>query len=125
MKELSPALFEIRDDLGETHTEVEVYHKRGRSRMLRVTPHGDVFNDRQEEGWAVRAGDNRRSLFYAAAGTPRSRTEWPEADGDALRLPLHNHLVYKILQITVLHLLFKICFFSYLTNVFILEVVHK
>jgi len=87
VKELSPALFEIRDDLGETHTEVEVYHKRGRSRMLRVTPHGDVFNDRQEEGWAVRAGDNRRSLFYAAAGTPRSRTEWPEADGDALRLP--------------------------------------
>ena len=81
------ALFEVRDHLaGKGWDEVEVFHKRGRSRTLRYGPGGEVASFRQEEGWAVRAGDRRRSFHYAATGTPRP-APWPEADGGGLRLP--------------------------------------
>ena len=67
--------------------EVEVFHKKGRSRTLAYTAYGDSSSLRQEEGWAMRAGDRRRSFFYAAAGAPRPDSAWPEADGYGLRLP--------------------------------------
>ncbi len=67
--------------------EIEVFHKRGRSRTMHFTAFGDATSLRQEEGWAVRAGDRRRSFFYAASGAPRPDVRWPEADGRGLRLP--------------------------------------
>lgn len=67
--------------------EAEVFHKQGRSRTLQYTPYGDVTSLRQEEGWAVRAGDQRRSFYYAATGRPTPRARWPDADGLGLRLP--------------------------------------
>ncbi len=67
--------------------EAEVFHKRGRSRTMQFTAYGDATSLRQEEGWAVRAGDRRRSFFYAESGPPRPDVKWPEADGLGLRLP--------------------------------------
>lgn len=67
--------------------EAEVYHKVGRSRSFRLAPGSEVTSLQEEEGWATRAGDRRRSFFYAASGTPRSDVSWPEADGHGLRLP--------------------------------------
>ncbi|MEM7582393.1 MAG: metallopeptidase TldD-related protein [Acidobacteriota bacterium] len=67
--------------------EVEAFHKKGRSRTMRFTPYSDTTSLRQEEGWSVRAGDQRRSFFYAASGTPDPGVPWPEADGAGLRLP--------------------------------------
>ncbi|MEM6793821.1 MAG: metallopeptidase TldD-related protein [Acidobacteriota bacterium] len=67
--------------------EAEVFHKRGRSRTLRRATGGDVSSLRQEEGWAVRAGDHDRSFFYAASGVPEAETAWPEPGGEGLRLP--------------------------------------
>ena len=67
--------------------EVEVFHKKGRSRTLTYSSHSLVTSMRREEGWAVRAGDRRRSFFHAATGTPDPNTVWPEADGQGLRLP--------------------------------------
>jgi predicted Zn-dependent protease len=82
------ALFAVRDRLaGGGWEEVEVFHKRGRSRTLRYGPGGEVASFRQEEGWAVRAGDRHRSFFHAATGAPRPDVPWPEAGGGGLRLP--------------------------------------
>ena len=82
------ALFDVLESVSARGlTEIEVFHKRGRSRTVRRTTSGDVSSLRQEEGWSVRAGDDRRSFFYAASGSPRPETPWPEADGDGLRLP--------------------------------------
>ncbi|MEM9554928.1 MAG: metallopeptidase TldD-related protein [Acidobacteriota bacterium] len=68
--------------------EVEVFHKTGRSRLHRwSSAEGEVSSLRREEGWAVRAGDRRRSFFYAAAGAPSADVAWPDADGQGLRLP--------------------------------------
>ena len=67
--------------------EAEVYAKRGRSRTLVLDGRRLVSTVRREEGWAVRAGDDRRSLFYTATGIPRPDAPWPEADGGGLRLP--------------------------------------
>lgn len=67
--------------------EIEVFYKRGRSRTLRLEGALPVTSFRQEEGWAVRAGDSRRSFFFTASGSPRPDTQWPEADGRGLRLP--------------------------------------
>jgi len=68
----------------------EVYAKRGRSRVVEETPAGVAVSYHREEGWAVRAGDDRRSLFAAGTGPPDPAGpggSWPEADGDALALP--------------------------------------
>lgn len=68
----------------------EVYAKRGRSRVVEETPAGLAVSYHREEGWAVRAGDDRRSLFAAGTGPPDPAGpggSWPEADGDALALP--------------------------------------
>ncbi|HYN22266.1 MAG TPA: metallopeptidase TldD-related protein [Thermoanaerobaculia bacterium] len=67
--------------------EVEVFVKRGRSRRLEITPvtETSVFN--QEQGWAVRAGDPRRSFFAAGTGEPLRDWPWPELTGRPVRLP--------------------------------------
>ncbi len=85
---IDAALLEVLEALGrEGFEEVEVFHKRGRSRTLGWAAGSEVTSMRQEEGWAVRAGDRRRSFLYAATGAPRPDTLWPEADGSGLRLP--------------------------------------
>jgi predicted Zn-dependent protease len=70
--------------------EAEVYAKRGRTRILELTPRGTHSSVHREAGWAVRAGDDRRSLFATATGRPDPDGpggSWPEADGDGLELP--------------------------------------
>lgn len=84
---VDPVLFDVLDVLDRTYDEVEVFGKKGRSRTVRWTPHSLVTSLRQEEGWAVRAGDARRSFYHAETGSPRPEAAWPEADGKGLRLP--------------------------------------
>ncbi len=70
--------------------EAEVYAKRGRARVLDRSPYGAVVSIHREEGWAVRAGDDRRSFFAAGTGRPDPAGpggHWPEADGERLVLP--------------------------------------
>ncbi len=84
---MTAELHEVLEALGrQGWPEVEVFHKRGRSRTMQFTAYGNATSLRQEEGWAVRAGDLRRSFFYAESGAPRPDVEWPEADGQGLRL---------------------------------------
>ncbi len=72
-------------------SSAEVYAKRGRARVIEETPGGVAVSYHREEGWAVRAGDDRSSLFAAATGAPSpdgpGQGGWPEADGEALALP--------------------------------------
>lgn len=73
----------------------EVYAKRGRSRVVEETAAGVSVSYHREEGWAARAGDDRRSLFAAGTGRPDPSGpggSWPEADGDALALPRSGEL---------------------------------
>jgi len=68
----------------------EIYAKRGRARVLELTPRGTTSSVFREEGWAVRASDDRRSFMASATGRPDPRGPggaWPEADGEALELP--------------------------------------
>ena len=60
--------------------EVEVYAKRGRSRTLRIGCQREAMQLDDELGWALRAGDDRRSVALAVSGTPRADLSWPEAD---------------------------------------------
>ncbi|MFP3941040.1 MAG: metallopeptidase TldD-related protein [Thermoanaerobaculia bacterium] len=90
---VDPALPEVLDALRRRGLDrTEVYAKRGRSRVVDRTPGGTRVSDHREEGWAVRAGDDRGSLFASATGRPDPAgpggpgSSWPEADGDALEL---------------------------------------
>ena len=84
---IDPILFDTLDALArDGWDEAEVFAKRGRSRTLHFSLSQPVTSLRQEEGWAVRAGDLRKSFFYAAHGSPQPDTQWPEADGKGLRL---------------------------------------
>ncbi|HWM93467.1 MAG TPA: metallopeptidase TldD-related protein [Thermoanaerobaculia bacterium] len=67
--------------------EVEVFAKRGRSRRLEITPLTETSLFSQEQGWAVRAGDPRRSFFAAGTGEPVTDWLWPEPTGRPIRLP--------------------------------------
>lgn len=67
--------------------QVEVYHKRGRSRRLERLARERGASLRSEEGWAVRAGGDRASLFLATTTPPAPEGPWPEPDGSPLRLP--------------------------------------
>jgi PmbA protein len=69
------------------HPEVEVYAKRGRSRRVELTPFTETSVVSQEQGWAVRAGDPRRSFFAAGTGEPVPEGPWPEPTGRPVRLP--------------------------------------
>lgn len=85
---VDPDLLDVLESVaGRGLPEVEVFHKRGRSRSVRREKVGETALLGQEEGFAVRAGDDRRSFFYAASGPPRAETPWPEGDGAPLRLP--------------------------------------
>lgn len=67
--------------------DVEVFVRRGRSRRLEITPHTESSVFSQEQGWAVRAGDPRRSFFAAGTGEPSPGWPWPDPAGRPLRLP--------------------------------------
>ena len=67
--------------------DVEVFARRGRSRRLEITPHTEISVFSQEQGWAVRAGDPRRSFFAAGTGEPAPGWPFPDPTGRPLRLP--------------------------------------
>ncbi len=67
--------------------DVEVFAKRGRSRRLEISPVTETSLFSQEQGWAVRAGDPRRSFFTAGTGEPSTDGPWPEPSGRPVRLP--------------------------------------
>ncbi len=67
--------------------EFELYLKRGRSRSFVVRQGNRDFAGREERGWALRAGSRRGSLFLCGTGEEPRAEEWPEADGQPLRLP--------------------------------------
>lgn len=81
------SLFEVLDRLGSDYSEVEVFAKRGRSRTVTWAIDAQTTSLRREAGWAVRAGDERRSFHCASTGSPHADHPWPEADGEGLRLP--------------------------------------
>jgi predicted Zn-dependent protease len=86
--ELLESVLDALEDRGLPRAEV--YAKRGRSRVIEKTPGGTTVSYHREEGWAARAGDDRRSLFATATGAPGPGGPgggWPEADGEALELP--------------------------------------
>lgn len=65
----------------------EVYVKRGRSRRFEVSPSAETAVVSQERGWAVRAGDRRRSFFACGTGEPPEQGPWPAPTHRALELP--------------------------------------
>ncbi len=72
--------------------EAEVCEKSGRSRrFVREAPAEAPVRMTQamaaEAGWALRAGDRRRSLFVAATGPPAPDVSLPEPSPHPLRLP--------------------------------------
>lgn len=67
--------------------EVEVFAKKGRSRRLETTPFTETSVFSQEQGWAVRAGDPRRSFFALGTGEPSPDWPWPDPTGRPIRLP--------------------------------------
>ena len=73
--------------VGRGLTNVEVFLKSGRSRRFEIGPQGRIASSSQEEGWAVRAGSDRASLFVSGTGRPAPVGPWPEPDGQPLRLP--------------------------------------
>ncbi|MES1240124.1 MAG: metallopeptidase TldD-related protein [Acidobacteriota bacterium] len=67
--------------------DVEVFAKRGRSRRLEISPVTETSVFSQEQGWAVRAGDPRRSFFATGTGEPALDGPWPDPTGRPVRLP--------------------------------------
>lgn len=79
---------EIFDELARSGFDTgELFVKSGRSRRFEVGPHGRVSVASREDGWAVRAGDRRSSLFLAGSGLPRADIQWPEPVGKPIHLP--------------------------------------
>lgn len=67
--------------------QVELYLKRGRSRRFEIGPQGRLEVECREEGWAVRAGGPRASMFACGTGRPVPAGPWPEPAAPPLRLP--------------------------------------
>lgn len=71
--------------------EAEIFEKRGRSRRFSRQAARDASRMTQavanEEGWALRAGDHRRSLFHAATGKPAPATSLLDPSPHPLHLP--------------------------------------
>lgn len=83
-----PRLAAVLEDLARQGlTTAEVYAKAGRSRRFERGVGGEAVAMSEEAGWAVRAGDDRCSLFAAAAGEPEPDFPWPQPDGARLVLP--------------------------------------
>lgn len=88
---IDPLLEEVLASLtrldGGRYGEVEVFAKKGRSRRVEKHSYGTTSFFTHEAGWAVRAGHRRGSFSTAGTGLPSPGGPWPEADGDAIRLP--------------------------------------
>ncbi len=67
--------------------ELEVFEKRGRSRRFERQGERESASHAVEEGWAVRAGDRTRSIFFAATGAPDVPGAWPDPTPHPLLLP--------------------------------------
>ena len=67
--------------------EVEICEKRGRSRRVERDASGEQGITAVEAGWAVRAGDLRRSFFVAGTGELPTAGNWPEPTPHPLWLP--------------------------------------
>jgi len=67
--------------------EAEAYTKRGRSRRVALGPGGLEAVSTSEEGWAVRASDRRRSLFWAETGAPSADRPFAAGEAPPLALP--------------------------------------
>lgn len=80
-------------DLTRRGLSAELFEKRGRSRQfVRLGERSEVpvragLAVAQEAGWALRAGDRRRSLFLAATGPLPETLELPEPSPHPVRLP--------------------------------------
>jgi len=81
---LHRALAEAEARLG---VAVEVYAKQSRTRRFEHGLSGDEIVSTEERGWAVRAGDERKSLFASWSGEPRRIDAWPAPRRGCLRLP--------------------------------------
>ncbi|MEM8961230.1 MAG: metallopeptidase TldD-related protein [Acidobacteriota bacterium] len=80
------ALRSVMETLEKGHENVEVFAKVGRSRSLTLNIDRQVLSLHDEAGWAVRAGDDRRSFFHAVAGVPTVDLRWPTPAAGGLRL---------------------------------------
>lgn len=70
--------------------EVEIYEKSGRSRRFVRDAAGQERARHlaaSESGWALRAGDLKRSLFFAATGSADPAAPLPDPSPHGLRLP--------------------------------------
>ncbi len=80
--------------------EVELYLKRGRSHRVELGasgPRGRRLEVRtEEEGWAVRAGGPRGSLFSCGTREPDPGGSWPAARGEPLQLPAPHEEVSEL-----------------------------
>ncbi len=80
---------------GRGFPEAEIFEKRGRSRRFSrqaarsvAPPDGRTTQAAASEaGWALRAGDARRSLFQTATGKPAAATRLEDPSPHPLRLP--------------------------------------
>ncbi len=67
--------------------DVEAFEKRGRSRRFERGATGESIASAHERGWAVRAGDLRRSWFASGTGELPADGPWPDASPHPLWLP--------------------------------------
>jgi PmbA protein len=67
--------------------EAEAYEKRGRSRRFERGADGELSSTAVEAGWAVRAGDLRRSWFASGSGELPPAAGWPAPTAHPLWLP--------------------------------------
>lgn len=67
--------------------EAEAFEKRGRSRRYERGAEGEVSSTAVEAGWAVRAGDLKRSWFTSGTGELPLGGPWPEPTPHPLWLP--------------------------------------
>lgn len=77
----------LEDILSRGWSEAEVFCKTGRSRRFDFEQENESTFSSDESGWAVRAGREGASIFFAASGKPRVESAWPEARAGSLRLP--------------------------------------
>ncbi len=67
--------------------ELEIYEKRGRSRLFQIDERGETSLQTHESGWAMRGGDRHGSFFLAGSGELPPDPRWPEPTPHPLTLP--------------------------------------